>query len=146
MNMCPHCGWRYDPRRDHLVPQHGCEGHAIRCPGVGQNPRNSESDRRPLWNGKPNLHFNKANCCALCDRQNLPPNRSVCFSCVPEGQTVSESSLAAYRCGLAEAVRVYRSLHSGGCRVLGLDEKCECNCFLCQIQRLAEATPEGVPA
>lgn len=47
--MCPHCGWRFDIARGRLVPPHGCEGHAVQCPGTGQNPRNPESDKRPLW-------------------------------------------------------------------------------------------------
>jgi DnaJ-class molecular chaperone len=49
MLMCPWCGWQFEDRRGHLVPEHGCDGHAVQCPGVGQNPRNPLSDRRPLW-------------------------------------------------------------------------------------------------
>lgn len=51
--MCPHCGWLYDIGRGPLVPPHGCEGHAVACPGVGQIPRNPESDCRPLWRDLP---------------------------------------------------------------------------------------------
>lgn len=34
------------------------------------------------------------------------------------------------------AVKIYRSLHSGGCRVLSEGEACDC--FLCQVQRWVE--------
>ena len=34
------------------------------------------------------------------------------------------------------AVKIYRSLHSGGCRVLSEGESCDC--FLCQVQRWVE--------
>jgi hypothetical protein len=53
MFMCPHCGWKYDPSVDgtgyELVPNHRYDG--VTCPGQDQHPRNSESDRRVLWNG-----------------------------------------------------------------------------------------------
>lgn len=56
--MCPHCGFRYDPNGvpwhlhcsvERLVPEHFLDGGPGRCPGSWQNPRNPESDRRPLW-------------------------------------------------------------------------------------------------
>lgn len=53
--MCPHCG--------EIVPVKGLTAwHFERetqknCPGSQQVPRCAESDRRPLWNGKPNPHF-----------------------------------------------------------------------------------------
>jgi hypothetical protein len=57
---CPHCGMTYDPRDvpphlksvEHLVPEHFFN-HPERCPGSWQNPRNAESDRRPLWKDEP---------------------------------------------------------------------------------------------
>lgn len=59
MSMCPHCGrlftqlvkGRLIPTHDHPPP---CR--AV-CPGSGQNPRNSETDRRPLWSGQSNPHL-----------------------------------------------------------------------------------------
>lgn len=54
MIMCPHCGWLFDATGlvpDHDVPQ---------CPGSHQNPRNPETDRRPLWNGNPNPYLAEA--------------------------------------------------------------------------------------
>lgn len=63
--MCPHCGWRFDALLAHqnkfgagLVPEHaypryGPVGGRL-CPGSNQNPRNPESDRRPLWKDLPN--------------------------------------------------------------------------------------------
>lgn len=54
LSMCPHCGWKYHHRRNaktNLVPRHGSKGHSA-CPGMGQGPRNPESDRRQLWNGE----------------------------------------------------------------------------------------------
>lgn len=46
--ICPHCGM--EPKwLEHfsLVPEHSFAGR--RCEGSHQVPRNSESDRRPLW-------------------------------------------------------------------------------------------------
>ena len=34
------------------------------------------------------------------------------------------------------AVKIYRSIHSGGCHVLSEGETC--HCFLCQVQRWVE--------
>lgn len=53
--MCPHCGKLFDwaskvPTHDYPPP---CRSV---CPGSGQLPRNPETDRRPLWSGKPNPH------------------------------------------------------------------------------------------
>lgn len=58
---CPHCGWLYDPTKTAKgtfiiagkVPIHselGPSSLTSYCPGVGQEPRNAESDNRPLWN------------------------------------------------------------------------------------------------
>jgi hypothetical protein len=62
MLMCPHCGWKYDPRTYTepgddgrpfaLVPAHPRDGDMAsnyECPGTEQHPRNPETDRRPLW-------------------------------------------------------------------------------------------------
>lgn len=54
--MCPHCGWRYPVGRGRgLVPGHAVRGYrtGMYCPGSAQNPRNPESDRRPLWKDLP---------------------------------------------------------------------------------------------
>lgn len=61
--MCPHCGmtYLYDEVPHHLrsvlgnlVPEHFAdEGPPGRCPGSWQNPRNAETDRRPLWKDLP---------------------------------------------------------------------------------------------
>ena len=40
------------------------------------------------------------------------------------------------RDAMQAAVKIYRSLHSGGCRVLSEGEACDC--FLCQVQRWVE--------
>ena len=61
--MCPNCGWQFDARLSALVPWHSVRqddpdsrfvekrglGMAEACPGVGQHPRNPESDQRKLW-------------------------------------------------------------------------------------------------
>jgi|ERR1700722_2987244 len=48
--MCPHCGKTYPKLyADRLVPVHKYPNNGTRCPGSEQTPRNSESDRRPLW-------------------------------------------------------------------------------------------------
>lgn len=63
--MCPFCGWCFNALLAHdnpfgsgLVPKHdyammGLDGTSKEpwkeCPGSNQNPRNSESDKRPLW-------------------------------------------------------------------------------------------------
>ena len=74
MLMCPHCGWLYDPQQFSkpgddgrpfaLVPGHdygdGSGRYPFSCPGSSQAPRNQESDRRPLWNGRPNPHLQPA--------------------------------------------------------------------------------------
>lgn len=47
--MCPHCGelFRYNVR---LIPTHDFPKPCrMVCPGSGQIPRNSLSDKRPLW-------------------------------------------------------------------------------------------------
>lgn len=56
--MCPHCGTLVHVERDsRLVPTHSWPLPTRQvCPGSKQNPRYSLSDRRPLWNGKPNPH------------------------------------------------------------------------------------------
>jgi len=52
--MCPHCGAIV--RIGHtLTVRHLAKGEP--CPGSRQNPRNPESDARPLWNGERNPHF-----------------------------------------------------------------------------------------
>lgn len=55
--MCPHCGELVYTRR-RLTAVHRLEADPDRdtCPGSQQIPRNPESDRRPLWNGRPNPH------------------------------------------------------------------------------------------
>lgn len=54
--MCPFCGAIIGSISE-LVPFHYDEKGV--CPGTQQNPRNPESDRRILWNGKPNPHWGK---------------------------------------------------------------------------------------
>lgn len=48
---CPYCGLTYNP--DHVgygkVPKHTQGPDDTVCPGVGQCPRNADTDRRPLW-------------------------------------------------------------------------------------------------
>ena len=44
--MCPHCGWIF-AGTTRLVPKHDID--SIPCPGSEQNPRNPDSDKRPLW-------------------------------------------------------------------------------------------------
>lgn len=65
--ICPHCGWKYDPKAFArpgddgqfyvLVPAHVWwtthEGVNVECPGTGQHSRNSETDRRLLWKDLP---------------------------------------------------------------------------------------------
>lgn len=61
MLMCPYCGLIYDPNEvpwhlrsvAQLVPEHFLGDGPERCPGSWQNPRNPESDRRPLWKDLP---------------------------------------------------------------------------------------------
>lgn len=48
MKMCPYCGWQFDPTNS-MVPAHYFPGPEEPCPGSCQAPRNSESDKRPLW-------------------------------------------------------------------------------------------------
>ena len=52
--MCPYCGERFTRSElvrampiPSLIPMHYFDRRE--CPGVGQNPRNAETDRRPLW-------------------------------------------------------------------------------------------------
>jgi hypothetical protein len=62
-SMCPHCGELFVQLDNGLIPSHfdsAFEVHGI-CAGTGQGPRNPESDRRPLWNGKPNPHLENPN-------------------------------------------------------------------------------------
>lgn len=56
--MCPHCGELFDLKEpDYLIPYHDhLKPLRVLCPGSKQNPRCAESDRRLLWNGKPNPH------------------------------------------------------------------------------------------
>lgn len=60
--MCPHCGTLVDLDKDSgLVPTHDWPLPTRQvCPGSGQIPRYSLSDRRPLWNGQPNPHIEVA--------------------------------------------------------------------------------------
>lgn len=55
--MCPHCGALVDVGKDGLTAYHGYPKAVSLCPGSKQNPRNPESDARPLWNGEPNHRF-----------------------------------------------------------------------------------------
>jgi hypothetical protein len=61
MLMCPQCGRLFERDelvRRELIPEHPeAMGVICGCPGSRQAPRNAESDRRPLWNGKPNPHL-----------------------------------------------------------------------------------------
>jgi len=52
---CPWCGWTYDPKTEGygLVPLHSADDQTMNCPGSEQNPRNAETDRRPLWRDLP---------------------------------------------------------------------------------------------
>ncbi len=50
MSMCPHCGRRVPSTEligGRLVPIHAYG--LLYCPGSEQNPRNPETDKRPLW-------------------------------------------------------------------------------------------------
>jgi hypothetical protein len=55
--MCPYCGLTYLRSEipwhlrsvNNLVPEHFHPSPPDRCPGSWQNPRNAETDRRPLW-------------------------------------------------------------------------------------------------
>ncbi len=61
---CPWCGWRFPAGRKAetgLVPVHmllpeesGRLAAVEECPGSNQNPRNPESDLRPLWKDQVN--------------------------------------------------------------------------------------------
>ncbi len=59
MLKCPYCGWTYKvPQQNPFaVPTHSrpddIDNQMSVCPGVGQAPRNAESDNRPLWQEKP---------------------------------------------------------------------------------------------
>jgi hypothetical protein len=59
-DMCPFCGALFQPTGARLIPDHKIELERTDewqpCPGSGQHPRNPESDRWPLWGGKPNVH------------------------------------------------------------------------------------------
>lgn len=54
--MCPHCGAEVEIH-DSLTEFHNWGFAQVVCPGSGQNPRNAESDGRPLWSGQPNRRF-----------------------------------------------------------------------------------------
>lgn len=55
--MCPHCG-EILKMTGELTPTHDWPKLMRQvCPGSQQNPRNAESDGRPLWNGESNPHF-----------------------------------------------------------------------------------------
>ena len=51
MMKCPHRGREYSDRACRpLIPTHDYPKLARQvCPGSGQQPRNAESDMRPLW-------------------------------------------------------------------------------------------------
>lgn len=52
--MCPHCGLTPVAMKDGLTAYHDYPPMMRQvCPGSQQNPRNSISDRRVLWNGEP---------------------------------------------------------------------------------------------
>jgi len=53
--MCPHCGEIVPVRA--LTAWHLERDTQKNCPGSQQIPRCAESDRRRLWNGKPNPHY-----------------------------------------------------------------------------------------
>lgn len=56
--MCPSCGHLFtNTSLTRLIPIHVAEGDSGICAGSEQIPRCAESDRRPLWNGRPNPHF-----------------------------------------------------------------------------------------
>ncbi len=44
--------------------------------------------------------------------------------------------LSARRAAIEEAKTIYRSLHSGGCRMLSQGDACEC--FLCQMDQVKQ--------
>lgn len=51
---CPHCGKLFHPHRCRpLTPKHSTAG--VACPGSEQQPRNAETDRRPLWKDDPGM-------------------------------------------------------------------------------------------
>jgi hypothetical protein len=53
--MCPHCGLEVGVKHGLTRLHRDPDGHV--CRGSEQNPRNAESDARPLWNGKRNERF-----------------------------------------------------------------------------------------
>jgi len=59
MKMCPHCGDLFPESSFTLIPTHRAKDQfpPATCPGSRQNPRNPETDNRPLWNGEPNPHL-----------------------------------------------------------------------------------------
>lgn len=70
--MCPHCGEIVRlSEGDWLTATHDWPKPTRQvCPGSQQNPRNPESDGRPLWNGEANPHYyrNKARAASHDDR------------------------------------------------------------------------------
>lgn len=96
--MCPYCGALF-PARQTLIPTHVLdESLGDVCTGSKQNPRNPESDGRPLWSGEPNPHF-------------LIPNGE-CGDCRPTGWVIHEG-IPAISIGsvLGEADYMRRDLH-----------------------------------
>lgn len=50
--MCPHCGRIFalnDTTNCGLIRTHYLPSTGVECPGSWQNPRNPDSDKRPLW-------------------------------------------------------------------------------------------------
>lgn len=56
-SMCPYCGTIVRLRHNLTATHNWPPPTRQVCPGSGQNPRNPETDGRPLWNGEPNPHY-----------------------------------------------------------------------------------------
>lgn len=95
MKMCPHCGELF-PDAFILVPSHAAKDQPepATCPGSRQNPRNPETDNRPLWNGEPNPHLlsvelapvvMQGGCIASVDIVPIEGKASQKFVCGPDG-------------------------------------------------------------
>lgn len=86
--MCPHCGGIVRiAKTTHLTYTHNWPKFTRQvCPGSHQNPRNAESDGRPLWNGKPNRHYYRNVCQHPEDRRRQgiladPDGYTYCLDC-----------------------------------------------------------------
>lgn len=59
-SMCPSCGFIFDTETS-IIPDHSPAPPTREvCAGSDQHARNPDTDRRPLWNGRPNPHIQAA--------------------------------------------------------------------------------------